>query len=180
MTIGRLVPWTRKQVPIRQTEGLNAPRIWAEFDEPLREMERMFDNFFSFTPNALSSTPQQFSPALDVHETEKEFQINLEVPGMDEKDIDISVSRDTLTITGEKKEEKEEDAKGIYRLERRYGTFSRSIPLPDNCVETDKAEASFKNGILSIKLPKAVDYKEQVKKIPILTSKSRTASSENN
>ena len=178
MTISRIVPWGRKQVPVRRTEGFSAPRIWTDFDEPLREMERMFDNFFSLTPGAFVNTQQQFSPALDVNESENEFQINLEMPGMSEKDLDISVSRDTLTITGEKKEEKEENSKGIYRLERRYGTFSRTIPLPDNCVETEKIEASFKNGILTIKLPKAVDYKDNVKKIPILTSEKNSASSE--
>lgn len=177
MTLNKITPWGRKQVPIRRTEEYRPPTLWAELDE----VERMFDRFFSFAPGLLNGGMQQeFNPLLDVHETEKEFQITLEVPGMSEKDIDISMSRDMLTVSGEKKEEKEENAKGIYRVERRYGSFSRSIPLPDNCVETDKAEASYKNGVLTVRLPKAVGYKESVKKIPILTSKTEANGSSGN
>ncbi len=169
MTLNNLIPWGRKAVPIRRSdEYASMPAVWSDFDSPWREMERLFDRAFNL--NTLGSMESRFSPVLDVHETEKEFQINLEVPGMTEKDIDISMSRDTLTISGEKKEEKEENSKGIYRMERRYGSFSRSIPLPENCVDTDKAEASYKNGVLSIKLPKAPGYKESVRKIPVLPS----------
>lgn len=181
MTLNKITPWGRKQVPIRRTEEYRPPTIWAEFDDPLRDVERLFDRFFSLSPGLMSGGMQQeFNPLLDVHETEKEFQITLEVPGMSEKDIDISMSRDMLTISGEKKEEKEENAKGIYRVERRYGSFSRSIPLPDNCVETDKAEASYKNGVLTVRLPKATGYKESVKKIPILTNKTEGNGSSGN
>lgn len=173
MTLNNLIPWGRKEVPIRRSDDYpSTPTVWTDFDSPWRDMERLFERAFNFSPlSTLGSVDYRFSPALDVHETEKDFQINLEVPGMTEKDIDISMSRDTLTITGEKKEEKEENSKGIYRMERRYGSFSRSIPLPENCVDTDKAEASYKNGVLSIRLPKAAGYKESVKKIPVVSSK---------
>ena len=167
MTLNKMIPWGRKEVPVRRTEQFNSPALWNDFDEPWRDMERMFERFFSLSPGLLSNMPREFNPVLDVHETEKEFQINVEVPGMSEKDIEISMSRDSLTITGEKKEEKEENSKGVYRLERRYGSFSRSIPLPENCVDTEKVEASYHNGILTVKLPKAAGYKESVKKIPI-------------
>lgn len=174
MTLTKIMPWGQKQVPVRRAQRYNAPAgTWSDLDEPWREMERIFDRLFDLSPSLInSSTAQEFIPLLDVHETEKELQINLEVPGLTEKDIDISMSRDVLTISGEKKEEKEENAKGIYRMERRYGSFSRSIPLPENYVDTEKAEASFKNGILTIKLPKAVGYKEGVKKIPIMSHKT--------
>ena len=173
MTLNKIVPWGRKQVPIRRTEEYRPPMLWADVDSPFREIEQLLDRFFGLSPSLLTSgTQQEFSPALDVHETDKEFQIVVEVPGMSEKDIDISMSRDMLTISGEKKEEKEENAKGIYRVERRYGSFSRSIPLPDNCVDTEKAQATYKDGILTVRLPKVAEYKDNVKKIPALASKS--------
>lgn len=177
MTLNNLIPWGRKVVPIRRSDEYNSmPAVWSDFDSPWRDMERLFERAFNFSPlSTLGSVDSRFSPVLDVHETEKEFQINLEVPGMNEKDIDISMSRDMLTISGEKKEEKEENSKGIYRMERRYGSFTRSIPLPENCVDTDKAEASYKNGVLSIKLPKAVGYEQAVKKIPVVSSQQNDA-----
>lgn len=180
MTLNKIPLWGRKQVPIRRTEEYQPPTIWAEFNDPLRDVDRLFNRFFNLSPGLLSGdTRQEFNPLLDVHETEKEFLITLEMPGMNQEDIDISMSRDMLTISGEKKEEKEENAKGIYRVERRYGSFSRSIPLPDDCVEIDKAEASYKSGVLTVRLPKATGYKESVKKIPILTNKLEAGSSGN-
>lgn len=174
MTLTRISPWGRKQMPVRGTDAYRLPTLLTDFDDSFKEMDRLFERFLNLSPAVMSggSMQQDFSPVLDVHETEKEFRINLEVPGMSEKDIDISMSRDVLTISGEKKEEKEENAKGIYRVERRYGTFSRSIPLPDNCVDSEKVEATFKNGVLSIKLPKVTEYKDSVRKIPIQHDKT--------
>src|SRR3982750_2661771 len=109
MTLNKLVPWGRKQVPIRREESYNRPSLWTDFEDPAREIQRLFDRFLSLSPDLLNdSMHQDFSPVLDVHETEKEFQVNLEVPGMNEHDIDVSISNNMLTIRGEKKEEKEE------------------------------------------------------------------------
>jgi len=172
MTLGNLVPWGRKQVPIRRSEDYSSANLWADFEEPWSEMERLLDRFMNLSPGLLNNgAAVGFSPSLDLHETEKDFLINVEVPGMSVEDIDISMSKGMLTISGEKKEEKEENAKGIYRVERRYGSFSRAIPLPENCIDTDKAEATYKDGVLTLKLPKAVGYKESVKKIPVMTHK---------
>ena len=175
LILKNLTPWARKQLPTRRTtnEYSVMPTLWSDFDRPFQEVGRLFDQVFGLEEST-SSGPlgSQFMPSLDVHETDKEFQISVETPGMEEKDIDISISRDVLTISGEKKEEKKEDSKGTYRLERRYGSFSRSIPLPENCVDTDKAEASYKNGVLTVKLPKTGGYKESVKKIPIQARQS--------
>jgi HSP20 family protein len=149
--------------------------LWSDFDQ-------LFDRFLNFSESPLStlnSLDSRFNPNVDVHETDKEFQVSLEVPGMEEKDIDISMSRDMLTISGEKKEEKEENAKGIYRMERRYGSFTRQIPLPQNCVDTEKAQASYKNGVVTIKLPKTANYKESVKKIPVVSAKPAPDNSSN-
>ncbi len=169
MTLSKIVPWGRKQVPIRRTEEYNPSSSWDDFEEPWRDIERLFDRFFSASRFQGGAMSNQFSPSLDVHEGDKEFQITVEVPGMRENDIEVSMSRDMLTISGEKKEEKAENHKGIFRMERRYGSFSRSIPLPEHCVDTEKTEASYKNGVLTIKLPKTAGYKESVKKIPVLS-----------
>jgi HSP20 family protein len=85
---------------------------------------------------------------------------------MDEKDIDVSLTRDTLTIKGEKKEEKEEQGKDYYRMERSYGSFTRSVPLPVE-VDTDKVQATFKKGVLDITLPKTARAIQETKKVPV-------------
>jgi HSP20 family protein len=175
MTLTNLIPWGRKPIPIRRSdENGMEPTLWVDLDSPLREMERLFDRFIGFdnSPFAgLSTINSQFVPSLDVHESDKEFQIKIELPGMDEKDIDVSMSRNMLTISGEKKLEKEENAKGIYRMERQYGSFRRSIPLPENGVDTEKAEASYKSGVLTVRLPKTADYKASARKIPVVANK---------
>jgi HSP20 family protein len=171
LALKNLAPWARKQLPIRRTNEYNVMTpLWSDFDRSFQEMGRMFDQVFGLEELGLMGS--QFMPSLDVHENDKEFQISVETPGLDEKDIDISISHDVLTISGEKKEDRKVDSKGTYRLERRYGSFSRSIPLPENCVDRDKAEASYKNGVLTIKLPKTGSYKESVKKIPIQAGQS--------
>jgi HSP20 family protein len=176
MQLINVIPRLRKEVPVRRSAEYNRPALWSEeFESPFLEMERMFERLFHLSPDSPNREALTgFSPSLDLHETEKEFQINVEVPGMTANDIDISVTNNVLTISGEKKEEKEENSKGIYRLERRYGSFSRAIPLPQNCVDIEQTEASYKGGVLTIKLPKATDYKENVKKIPVSVNKSES------
>jgi HSP20 family protein len=136
-----------------------------------REMNRLFDNFFGGTTMSPwapfeRGTAETFNPRVNVSETDKEIKVSAELPGMDENDIDVSLTRDTLTIKGEKKEEKEDKGKDYYRMERSYGSFTRSIPLPIE-VNTDKVEATFKKGILYVTLPKTVTAIEKTKKVPI-------------
>jgi HSP20 family protein len=95
-----------------------------------------------------------FTPAFDVSETEKELIIKAEVPGIDKKDININLSDGLLTIKGEKKHEKEEESENYHRVERRYGTFSRTVRLPFE-VEVDKVDATYKDGVLKITVPKS-------------------------
>ncbi|MBU6454698.1 MAG: Hsp20/alpha crystallin family protein [Cyanobacteria bacterium REEB67] len=172
MTLGNLIPWGRRQVPIRKNDDHPSAHLWTDSEDPWLEMDRLLERFMNLSPGLMSNERAlAFSPCLDLHETEKDFLINFEIPGMSIEDIDISMSKDVLTVSGEKKEEKEENAKGIYRLERRFGSFSRTIPLPENCIDADKAEASYRDGVLSIRLPKAAGYKESVKKIPVMTKK---------
>ena len=106
-------------------------------------------------------------PPLDVAETDENITVKAEVPGIEPKDIDISISGDTLTIKGEKKAEKEEKGKNYYFVERCYGGFSRSVSLPAS-VKFDQAKAEYNKGILEITLPKSV--KSEVKKIPVKVS----------
>jgi HSP20 family protein len=134
-------------------------------------MNRLFDDFFggfSLSPWAPleRGVPQVFTPRVDVSETDTEIKVSAELPGMEEKDIDVSLTRDTLTIKGEKKEESEEKGKDYYRMERSYGSFTRSIPLPVE-VNTDKVEATFKKGVLDITLPKTAKAIGETKKVAV-------------
>lgn len=128
---------------------------WDPFREltSLREdMEHLFDSFFARYPR--EKAEGFWAPPLDIEETENEFVIKAELPGMKKEDIKISLSGDILAISGEKKKEVEEKGKTYYRMERSYGKFQRNITLPAE-VEMDKAKASYKNGILTLNLPKS-------------------------
>ncbi len=133
-----------------------------------RDMESHFNDFFRgvdlepfFGPDISS-----YSPKVDVKEGDKEIRVRAELPGMDEKDINVTLNKDSLTLRGEKKEEKEDNDKGYHRLERSYGSFCRTIPLPVE-IESDKVSASYKKGILTITIPKSKKAIEEKKKIKI-------------
>ena len=135
---------------------------WPEiptFSSLQREMDRLFEDFFR--------RGGLMRPSVDVVETDDTVVVKAELPGMEPKDVDISVSGDKLTIKGERKAEKEEKGKTFYRMERGYGSFCRTIELPAS-VEADKAKADYKNGVLEITLPKTEQVK--AKKIPIKTN----------
>lgn len=160
MAIRNLVPFGKKSVPVRREEE-------SPFALLRREMDSLFDNFFrGFDMEPFESRLSAFTPKVDVTENDKEIKISAELPGMDEKDIDVSLQKDMLTIKGEKKEEKEDKGKDYYRMERSYGSFSRTIPLPVE-VETDKVDAKFKKGVLSITLPKTANAVAETKKITV-------------
>jgi len=160
MTIRNLVPFGKKSVPVRREEE-------KPFALLRREIDSLFDNFFrGFDIEPFESRMGAFTPQVDVTENDKEIKISAELPGMDERDIDVSLQNDMLTIKGEKKEEKEDKGKDYYRMERSYGSFIRTIPLPVE-VETDKVEAKFKKGVLSITLPKTAKAVAETKKIAV-------------
>lgn len=123
---------------------------------PFRELEafenqiqRMFSDF-PFTRRLSGS----FVPAIDMHEDDKNLYITAELPGIEKEDIKISLHNDVLTISGERKREEKKENENYYHLEMCYGAFNRSITLPVE-VDSEKVEASFKNGILKIQLPKS-------------------------
>lgn len=125
-----------------------------DIEKTKSEMDRLWDTFLFGRPRISWPTEEEeWQPAIDVAETEDELVVNVEIPGMDPKDIDVSLSEGTLLIKGEKKLEAEEKEADYRLIERNYGTFIRSIRLPAE-VQGDKISASYKNGVLTVVLPK--------------------------
>lgn len=128
-----------------------------------KEMEEMTRGFWPelVMRDLTTGSEMGWMPRLDVTETEKNVEVKAELPGLERKDIDITLDRDLLVIKGEKKEEKEEKDRYYHRVERSYGTFCRSVRLPAS-VKDEKINATFKDGILTITLPKV---ETEVKKV---------------
>lgn len=119
-----------------------------------REMDRLFDRFFEGWPFfRVSAAEGEWAPVVDVSETAKEIVVKAELPGMDPKDIDLSIRGNILTVAGERKQEKEEKGENFHRVERTYGSFSRSVRLPAE-VDPGKVDATYKDGVLKITLRK--------------------------
>jgi HSP20 family protein len=152
--------------------------IWQPFESLHREINRLFDDFgmgsrWPFGRSLFAAEPQfrrQMTwpkmPAVDVVESEKGYEITADLPGMEEKDIEIKVTDGILTMKGERQEEKEEKKKDYYLQERSFGSFQRSFELPES-VDADKIEASFRKGVLTVKLPKKAEAQKPTKKIEV-------------
>ena len=166
MTIKDLVPWKwgeEKQVPVKQTQSEDT------LTHLHNDIDRLFDDFFrGFDLAPFGESFDTFSPCIDVNENDKNYQIAAELPGMDENDINLTLDNNILTISGEKKQETEDKDQNYYRMERSYGSFQRSISLPPG-IESDKVDATFKKGILTITLPKTAETQQHVKRIPVKT-----------
>jgi HSP20 family protein len=179
------MPESVTKLPAKQETAAPATRrmsFWEPFEALHKEVDRIFEDFTSgFGRRALSRRVSEAEPLLrheasfgvsapvvDVVEKEKEYQISAELPGLEEKDVDVSVADDMLTIKGEKKEEKEEKAKNYYLSERRYGAFQRSFQLPSG-VDAEKIEANFQKGVLTVTLPKTPEAQKKEQKITIKT-----------
>ncbi len=149
-----LTPWRRRERDLLPSFGAFR-----------REIDDLFSRFFG--EEALPAPFQVgFSPAIDISETDKEISVKAELPGVDPKDLDISITGSALTIKGEKKAEKEEKGEGFHRVERSFGTFSRSLTLPCE-VEEDKIKAEYRDGVLSLKIPKAQSAQKKTIKIDV-------------
>jgi len=138
-----------------------------------REVDRLFDDFFRGGPRLgwlSSATEGALSPSVDVAETDKEITVTAELPGLEEKDIEVNIRDSALTIKGEKRAEKEEKDKTYYRSERSYGMFQRVIALPAE-VQADRVEAEFSKGVLTIRLPKSPAAQKKSRKIEIVARK---------
>jgi len=171
MPISDLIPWKREKkenIPVQREQERDA------LLDLRQEMNQLFDDFFQrpfeMSPfRAESSLAGDFIPQMDVTETDKEIKISVELPGMDAEDIDISMTGNRLTLKGEKREEKEEKGERFYRSERSYGSFQRSIPLHEE-VQEERIEATYKNGVLNVNLPKRPGARKGTKNIEIQTS----------
>jgi HSP20 family protein len=137
-----------------------------------REFDHLFENLWhNFDPPMIGRQEMPFGtvmPRIDMMEDEDRIHLTVELPGMDERDVEVTLSDNALTIKGEKKVELEETEKPYAYMERFYGSFCRRIPL-DIDVVTDKVEATFEKGVLSINLPKVAEAKKSYKKVPIHT-----------
>jgi HSP20 family protein len=124
-----------------------------------REINRVFDNFIRGGVQADENFAASYwTPAVDIVEQENEYVVKMELPGVNKDEVKISLESNILTIKGEKKQEKEEQSKNLHRIERSYGSFQRSFTLPTT-VKSDKIDAVFKDGVLSVSLPKAEEAK---------------------
>ncbi len=132
------------------------------------EMNKLFDDFFGRTPTRWFQPEEGlWTPTVDVSETKDNIVLSAEIPGLNKEDIKLSVQDNVLSLSGEKKQEKEEKDANYHRLERSYGSFCRSFTLPTP-VQPDKVKASYKDGILKVTLPKTDEVKP--KEIPISIS----------
>ena len=132
------------------------------------EVDRLFSEFPMRWPalRVGRALPAMLSPAVDITETDEAYKVSVEVPGMEAKEVEVSVDDTTLVISGEKKEEREEKKKGYYLSERQYGSFERRIALPSGA-DAGKIKATTKDGVLEITLPKTEQAKQAKRKIPI-------------
>jgi HSP20 family protein len=145
--------------------------------EPFREfstlqdrMNRLFRESYSGEGRDESLTASSFAPAVDVYEDEHNVTLKVEVPGIDEKDIDIRVENNLLTVHGDRKIEKEEKEENYRRVERQYGSFTRTFTLP-NTVDTDNVQATYDKGVLKISLPKKAEAKPKQIKVNVGSAK---------
>ena len=150
MTIKSLIPWGRTS-------------LWGERPARAlrRDMHRLFDEFFGeagLVP--FREEWSVFSPQVDVMEDDTQVRVSAELPGLAEKDIEVNLSQNVLTISGEKKQEREEKAESRYRMERSYGAFRRSIRLPCE-VDAGKIEATLDKGVLTVTLPKTGEAQDR-------------------
>jgi HSP20 family protein len=161
------------QAPAPRPQAQPAPRAWSTLEGLRREIDRMFDEF----PSGFLRSPFQGSPfagkadgtaipAVDIAEKADAYEVTAELPGMEEKDIDVSLSEGMLTIRGEKQERKEEKEKDYYLAERRYGSFQRSFPVPAG-VDAGAVAANFKNGVLTVTLPKLPEAQKKPTRIAV-------------
>jgi HSP20 family protein len=171
---------TATKLPIKTEKKSSEPAAQARggLESLRREIDRIFDRFhknwrFPFGRSVFDIEPFlprevifDVAPAVDLVEKDKAYEVTAELPGMDDKNVEVKVANGTLTIKGEKKEEREEKEKDYYLSERRYGSFQRVFRIPEG-VDRDKIEATFAKGVLTVTLPKTTEAQKAEKKIHV-------------
>lgn len=169
MARGDIVPRRRRGLGRWEPEARPFESFGREMEALHRHIDRLFEGLWS--EGSGSSPPKlwgrgEIAAELDVTEDDKAFTVKVDLPGLSEKDVEVTLSDRLLTISGEKQEEKETKEKDYYRRERAYGTFRRSIEIPA-AVDAAKVEASFDKGVLTVQLPKTKEAQEKVKQIEV-------------
>lgn len=171
------------KMPVKKEEKpVDTPAVmggWHPLESLRREVDRLFEDFnggawhlpfrrslFDLDPVWRRASTWGIAPAVDIAEKEKAFEISAELPGMQEKDIEVSFANGVLRVKGEKKDETAEKKKDYYLSERRYGCFERSFQVPE-AVDPDKIEATFSGGVLKLTLPKTAEAQKKEKKIEV-------------
>ena len=169
MQIKDMIPWARDK---KAQDGSNGEEGEEHPVAKLQdEMNRAFEGFWNrmerpFSRFNLPWSGNGSAPRSDVVETDDAIEVSIELPGMEQKDVEVTLTDDRLTVKGERKVEHQEQKKGYYLSERSYGMFERTIPLPPG-IDTDKADAVFKNGVLTVKMPQSPEAKAKVKRIEV-------------
>jgi HSP20 family protein len=153
-----LMPFRRRERGIAPAGRM--PDLFREMEERMRRMWQEFPLLSS------AEVTGEWAPRVDVSETDEEVLVKAELPGLESKDLDISLDRDHLIMKGEKKEEREKAEKGFFMAERSFGAFYRTIQLPAE-VDPKKVEASFKNGVLELKMGKLEEAKKRITHIEV-------------
>ena len=158
MQIKDLIPWARRE---GEPKGDDNPLVALQ-----RDMNRAFESFWGRMDRPFGFGLGEGTPRSDVVETDQGVEVTVELPGLEEKDIEVTLTDDALTVKAERQVERKDEKKGYYVSERSYGSVYRSIPLPAG-VDSDKAEATFRNGVLTVRLPQSPEAKAKVKKIAV-------------
>jgi len=167
------------KVPVKTEEKSTSAQVWRPFDTLRHEVDKLFDEFgaefwrspfrrslFDKDPFFRRELTVGAAPAVDIVEKDNAYEVTADVPGFDEKNVEVRVVNGTLSIKGERKSEKEEKKKGYYLSEREFGSFERSFSLPDG-VDLDKIEAKLKKGVLTVSLPKKPEAQKPAKTIEV-------------
>ena len=167
------------QTEPKAADPATPPQPWRPFDSLRREVDRLFQDFehgswrsplrgslFDSPPLWRRQMTWGAAPAVDIVEKDGGFEVTVELPGMDEKSIEVNVANGCLTIKGEKQEEKEEKKKDYHLQERHFGSFERRFQVPEG-VDASKIEANFRKGVLTVTLPKRAEAKKAEQKIAI-------------